>query len=150
MNVIKRTCVLPKRVIDRNVSQRYWYRKRLTLLRIICFCFFFFSEDQIINQYKAYRETPRGLCIVKYEFDSIRKELIKKRHCCLFQIHDDRRKSTFLWVTLFSCSSRKISMKKCEIFDAFLYFRIKIMFQHIWEYHLTEYQFTIIMIVRRH
>lgn len=47
INLIKRTCVLPKRVIDRNISRRY-------------------CEDQIINQYKACREITRGLSIVKY------------------------------------------------------------------------------------
>ncbi|CAF3502946.1 unnamed protein product [Rotaria sordida] len=47
INIIKRVCVLPKRVVDRNISRRY-------------------CEDQIINHYKACRELVRGLCIVKY------------------------------------------------------------------------------------
>jgi hypothetical protein len=47
INIMKRICVLPKRVIDRNISKRY-------------------CEDQIINHYKACREIARGLCIVKY------------------------------------------------------------------------------------
>ncbi|CAF3360159.1 unnamed protein product [Rotaria sp. Silwood1] len=47
INIIKRACVLPKRVVERNISRRY-------------------CEDQIINHYKACRELVRGLCIVKY------------------------------------------------------------------------------------
>jgi len=47
INVIKRVCVLPKRVIDRNISRR-------------------FCEDQIITHYKACRDLARGACIVKY------------------------------------------------------------------------------------
>ncbi|CAF0775213.1 unnamed protein product [Adineta ricciae] len=47
INIIKRVCVLPKRVIDRNSSRKY-------------------CEDQIINHYKACRDIARGLCIVKY------------------------------------------------------------------------------------
>ncbi|UJR25952.1 hypothetical protein I4U23_007300 [Adineta vaga] len=46
-NIIKRVCILPKRVIERNTSRKY-------------------CEDQIINHYKACREIARGLCIVKY------------------------------------------------------------------------------------
>ncbi|CAF3594973.1 unnamed protein product [Adineta steineri] len=46
-NIIKRICVLPKRVIERNITRKY-------------------CEDQIINHYKACREIARGLCIVKY------------------------------------------------------------------------------------
>ncbi|CAF3275197.1 unnamed protein product [Rotaria socialis] len=47
INIIKRVCVLPKRVVDRNISRRY-------------------CEDQIINQYKGCRDFARGLCVVKY------------------------------------------------------------------------------------
>lgn len=42
INVIKRSCILPKRVVDRNVSRKYWFGTR-------SICFHFFESNCFVS-----------------------------------------------------------------------------------------------------
>ncbi|CAF5029771.1 unnamed protein product, partial [Rotaria sp. Silwood1] len=60
INIIKRVCVLSKCVVHRNISIRYWY-KNFVFIYLFLFQCNIFTEDQIINHYKACQELNRDL-----------------------------------------------------------------------------------------